>query len=148
MIQRYKTVGRLPPLSFAAWAAVAMVLLTAGGAMAEPVPEPSHPPVKLSDVRAGRLLIRDGQLERAQALLEQARPSGEKEQIERLRLLGEVEMRLGMPEHAAQRFEAILAIRPGLVRIRLELLRAYRLSRSDPKPDDAHKRGGSTSVDK
>ena len=98
MIQRYKTVGRLPPLSFAAWAAVAMVLLTAGGAMAEPVPEPSHPPVKLSDVRAGRLLIRDGQLERAQALLEQARPSGEKEQIERLRLLGEVEMRLGMPE--------------------------------------------------
>ena len=112
-------------------AVFAMALLNSADAVAGPVPDSSHPPVKLSDLRKGRLLIRDGRLEDARALLEQTRTSSEKERIERLELLGQVEMRLGMPERAAERFEEILALRPGLARIRLELLRAYRLGCSD-----------------
>ena len=137
MVQRRDAAGRLPRWSFAAGVAITVVLLMSGGAVAETVAESSHPPVKLSEVREARLLIRDGELERARELLEQARPSAVKDQIERLRLLGQLEMRLGLPEHAAERFEAILAIRPGLARIRLELLHAQRLSRNALSPDDA-----------
>ena len=42
-------------------------------------------------------------------------------------------MRLGMPLRAAQRFEAILARRPDLVRARLELAEAYFLAARDDK---------------
>ena len=78
-----------------------------------------------------RVLIRAGRLEHARAFLEQARPPGEEERIERLFLLGRIEMRLGMPRRAAERFEAILALRPSLTRVRLELARAYYLSGRD-----------------
>ena len=84
-------------------------------------------------MQAGRLLFRAGRLEHARAFLEQARPSSEEERIERLFLLGRIEMRLGMPAHAAGRFEEILALRPGLTRVRLELARAYYLAGSDDK---------------
>ena len=79
----------------------------------------------------GRALIGAGRLEHARAFLEQARPSGEEERIERLFLLGRIETRLGMPRRAAERFEAILALRPSLTRVRLELARAYYLSGRD-----------------
>lgn len=124
--------SRLPSIVVVALTVFAMVLLISGGVVAEqPGPEAAHPPVKLSDVRAARLLIRDGRLEQARTLLEQARTSSDKERIERLQLLGQVEMRLGMPERAAERFKEILALRPGLRRIRLALQRAYRLGCND-----------------
>ena len=40
-------------------------------------------------------------------------------------------MRLGMPVRAAERFEAILALRPDLTRVRLELARAHFLTGND-----------------
>ena len=104
--------------------ALAIVLLVAGTAHAAPAPEAPASPAGLTDMQAGRLLLRAGRLEHARAFLEQARPAGEEERIERLFLLGRIEMRLGMPKRAAERFEAILALRPGLVRVRLELARA------------------------
>ena len=83
-------------------------------------------------MQAGRLLIRAGRLEHARILLEQARPFDEAEQVERLFLLGRIEMRLGMPGRAVERFEAILARRPELTRVRLELAEAYfRAGRDD-----------------
>ena len=84
-------------------------------------------------MQAGRLLIRAGRLEHARAFLEAARPANEDEEIERLFLLGRVEMRLGRPERAAERFEEILALRPGLTRARLELASAYYLLGRDDK---------------
>ena len=84
-------------------------------------------------MQAGRLLIRAGRLEHARAFLERARPAAEEEAIERLFLLGRIEMRLGMPERAAERFETILAQRPELTRVRLELAQAYYLAGRDDK---------------
>ena len=84
-------------------------------------------------MQAGRLLIWADRLRGALAFLEQARPSNQEEQIERLFLLGRIEMQLGMPEEAAERFEAILVLRPGLTRARLELARAYYLIGRDDK---------------
>lgn len=82
-------------------------------------------------MQAGRLLIRAGRLHEARALLERARPDGEAGRIERLFLLGRIALRLGTPRRAAQRFEAALALRPGLTRVRLELARAYHLAGRD-----------------
>ena len=84
-------------------------------------------------MQAARLLIRAGRLEHARAFLEQARPATDEESIERLFLLGRIEMRLGMPGRAAERFEAILARRPDLTRVRLELARAYFLTGNDDR---------------
>ena len=84
-------------------------------------------------MQAGRLLIRAGRLEHARAFLEEARSASEEEEIERLFLLGKLEMRLGMPERAAERFEAILTLRPGLTRVRLELASAYYLLGRDDR---------------
>ena len=85
----------------------------------------------LSDIHTGRLLLRAGRLEHARIFLEQARPSTEEEWIERLFLLGLIEMRLGAPGRAAERFEDILARRPELTRVRLELAQAYLLAGRD-----------------
>ena len=109
------------------------MLLVAVGARAEDNPKSPLPLAEFTDLQAGRLLIRAGRLEHARAFLEQARPSNEEEQIERLFLLGQIEMRLGMPERAAERYEDILALRPGLTRARLELARAYYLAGRDDK---------------
>ena len=84
-------------------------------------------------MQAGRLLIRSGRLEHARAFLEQAGPSTEEESIERLFLLGRIEMRLGMPGRAAERFEEILELDPGLTRVRLELAQVYYLAGRDDK---------------
>lgn len=84
-------------------------------------------------MQAGLLLLRAGKLAHARAFFEQARPSDEEEEIERLFLLGRIEMRLGLPRQAIERFEAILVRRPGLTRVRLELARAYYLAGRDEK---------------
>ena len=123
----------MPRPSFAARAALAVMLLVAVGARAEDNPKSPLPLAEFTDLQAGRLLIRAGRLEHARAFLEQARPSNEEEQIERLFLLGQIEMRLGMPERAAERYEDILALRPGLTRARLELARVYYLAGRDDK---------------
>ena len=114
-------------------AALAFTILIAAGAGADPVPETDRPPAGLTDMQAARMLIRAGRLEHARVFLEQARPSDEEESIERLFLLGRVEMQLGMPESAAERFETILSQHPELTRVRLELAQAYYLAGRDDK---------------
>ena len=111
--------------------AFALALLATAAVHAASASEPARPPVGLTDMQMARLLIKAGRLEHARAFLEQARPPGEEERIERLFLLGRIEMRLGMPRRAAERFEAILALRPSLTRVRLELARAHYLSGRD-----------------
>ena len=113
--------------------ALAFTILIAAGAGADAAPETVRPPAGLTDIQAARMLIRAGRLEHARVFLEQARPSDEEESIERLFLLGRVEMQLGVPESAAERFEAILARRPELTRVRLELAQAYYLAGRDDK---------------
>ena len=81
--------------------------------------------IDISPVQAGQLLFRADRLQDAHKLLEQARPENDQERVERLFLLGLIEARLGFPRKAAQRFEAILAQRPELTRVRLELARVY-----------------------
>ena len=109
-------------------AAFAIALLAAATAHATSASEPARPPPGLTEMQMARLLVKAGRLEHARAFLEQARPSNVEERIARLFLLGRIEMRLGMPRRAAERFEAILALRPSLTRVRLELARAYYLS--------------------
>ena len=100
---------------------------------AEPPRAPVDSPTDISAIQIGRMLIRAGRLQHARAFLEQANPADEHEWTERLFLLGQIELRLGMPRRAAERFETILARRPGLTRVRLELARAYFLSGRDDR---------------
>ena len=120
----------LPALA-CALAMIAGTFLVGAHADSPRVGEPITP--ELSDLRAGRLLIRAGRLEHARVFLERAEPANEAERIERLFLLGRIELRLGMPARAAERFGAILALRPELTRVRLELARAYYLAGVDEK---------------
>lgn len=127
---------------------VVVALLTSGNVIAEPVPKSLHPPVKLTEIREGRLLVREGELERARAVLEQAQPSCEREQIERLLLLGHVELRLGIRERAAERFEKVLTLRSALVQVvRRELSQAYCLHDNDFGPERTRKPCPETSAD-
>ena len=112
---------------------VAAFLLFSTGTPAQAASEKFRAQDVASDMEAGRLLIRAGRLEHARVFLEQARPSTEEESIERLFLLGRIELRLGNPQGAAERFEAILTQRPELTRVRLELARAYFLAGQDDK---------------
>lgn len=114
-------------------AALALTLLIAAGAGADSVPHTAEAPTALTDMQAARMLIRAGRLEHARAFLTQARPSDEEESIERRFLLGRIEMQLGNPGAAAEHFEAILARRPELTRVRLELARAYYLTGRDDR---------------
>lgn len=109
----------------AACVALAIAYVVTAAAWADPVPGTARPPAELTDMQTGRLLVRAGRLEHARAFLEQARPTDEEEWIERLFLLGRIDMHLGVPERAAGRFEAILARHPALTRVRLELAQAY-----------------------
>ncbi len=120
-------------MSSNACAAVAIAFLIATAAQAESSSPTAQAPPGLTDMQTGRFLLRAGRLEHARAFLRQARPSEEEEEIERLFLLGQIEMRLGLPRQAAERFEAILVRRPGLTRVRLELARAYYLTGRDDK---------------
>ena len=118
-------------LFIVAYAALTVAYLVTLAAWA--VPGTVRPPAELTDMQAARMLIRAGRLEHARVFLEQARPSDEEESIERLFLLGRIEMQLGMPNRAVERFEAILARRPELTRVRLELAQAYYLTGHDDK---------------
>ena len=110
-------------------AAVAAALLFAATAFGQTPGVPGG----LTDMQFGRLLFEAGRFRDAHAFLEQARPAGEEEEIERLFLLGSAEARLGRLRDAAGRFEAVLAIRPELTRARLELARIYGLLGRDGK---------------
>ena len=110
----------------------------AAGAHAEPAgtaPRAAAVPevAEISDLAAGRLLLKAGRFEDARAFLEQARPADEREALERRFLLGAVYMRLGMPGKAAEQYEAILVVRPDLTRVRLELARAHYAAGQDDK---------------
>ncbi len=87
----------------------------------------------LSDLAAGRLLMKAGRFGDSLAFLKQAKPADEREALERRFLLGAVYMRLGMPGKAAEQYEAILAVRPDLTRVRLELARAHYAAGQDDK---------------
>ncbi len=110
-------------------AAVAAALLFAATAFGQTADVPDVP----DDMQFGRLLYEAGRFRDAHAFLEQARPADGEEDIERRFLLGLAEARLGLLPEAAERFEAILAIRPDLTRVRLELARVYHLLRRDGK---------------
>ena len=117
-------------------AACALTALVAVGAQAEPVETTGQPPAagpEISDLAAARLLMQAGRFEHALAFLKQATPAGEDETIERHFLLGAVYMRLRQPREAAEQYEAILAIRPDLTRVRLELARAHYAAGQDDK---------------
>ncbi len=89
--------------------------------------------IEITDLEAGRLLIAADRLKDARVFLERAQPRNEEEWIERLFLLGRVEMRLGMPRSAVERFKAILERHPDLTRVQLELAAAYYASGIDDK---------------
>ena len=109
----------------ALWVAAVFSIATLNPVASQSVQPAAGPPIEISDMHAGRMLLMAGRLRDARAFLEQARPQNEKAEIERLFLLGQIELRLGMPKSAATRFETILAFRPELARVRLELARTY-----------------------
>ena len=115
--------------------ACVLTALIAVEAHAEPADTTDRPAAgpEISDLAAGRLLMKAGRFEDALAFLEQARPADEDEAVERRFLLGAVYMRLGRPREAAEQYEAILAIRPDLTRVRLELARAHYAAGQDDK---------------
>ncbi len=116
-------------------AACVLAAMIVAGAHAEPAGSSGQSAAgpELSDLVIGRLLMKAGRFEDARAFLEQARPAGEAAALERRFLLGAVYMRLGMPGKAAEQYEAILAVRPDLTRVRLELARAHYAAGQDDK---------------
>ena len=112
--------------------AAAALVLTGAAASSHGSDDATASPA-FNDMAFGRLLFDAGRLSDARAFLEQARPADEDEGVERLFLLGRIEMRLGLPRAAARRFEAILARRPDLTRARLELATAYYAAERDDK---------------
>ena len=79
------------------------------------------------------VLMNAGLWREARDILEPLEPESEDERVERLFLLGIAEVQLGNLPEAAERFEAILADRPDLTRVRLELARVYGLLGRDEK---------------
>ena len=80
-----------------------------------------------------RVLVDAERWQEAREILERLQPGDEEEAIERLFLLGRIDLRQGRPRAAAARFEAILARRPDLTRVRLELAAAYYAAKRDDK---------------
>ena len=111
--------------SFSATAGALAILLLLAASPASHAGDAAGERIEISPIRAGQLLFRAGRIRDAHKLLERARPENEEERIERLFLLGLIDVRLGSPRRAARRFEAILAQRPELTRVRLELARVY-----------------------
>ncbi|MCY4503013.1 MAG: surface lipoprotein assembly modifier [Alphaproteobacteria bacterium] len=84
-------------------------------------------------LQVARVLMNAERWQEAREILERLKPRDKEERIERLFLLGSAEARLGLLPEAAERFEAILAVRPELTRVRLELARVYHLLGRDEK---------------
>ena len=116
-------------------AACVLAIAVVAGAHAEPTGNGGQSAAGpgLSDLAVGRLLMKAGRFGDALAFLEHARPADEHEALERRFLLGAAYMRLGMPGKAAEQYEAILAVRPDLTRVRLELARAHYAAGQDDK---------------
>lgn len=114
-------------------AAVAILFLIAAATHADSELPSTAAELEITDLQAARLLIAADRLWDARIFLERARPRNEEEWIERLFLLGRIEMLLRMPENAVQRFETILERRPDLTRVQLELAAAYYASGIDAK---------------
>ncbi len=113
--------------------AVAILILIATATNADSDLPSTAAEIEITDLEAGRLLIAAKRLRDARVFLERAQPRNEQEWIERLFLLGRIEMRLGMPENAVKRFETILERHPDLTRVQLELAAAYFASGIDDK---------------
>ena len=132
-----------PRLDLAPMLVVAMVALVltvvAGTAVSDTaVPaaagrEAGSKPLHVPVVQVVRALMNAERWREARDILEGWTPDEEEERTERLFLLGISEARLGFLREAAERFEAILAIRPDLTRVRLELARVYGMLGRDEK---------------
>ena len=94
-------------------------------------PEPNV--IQVPALQIAKVLMNAGRWQDARDALERMRFRNEAEEIERLFLLGLAEFRLGSLRSAARRFEAILARRPDLTRVRLELARVYHALGRDEK---------------
>ncbi len=105
--------------------AAAVLLLAAAAIHADSDVSTNAAEIEVSDLQAARLLIAADRLQDAHVFLERAQPQNEEEWIERLFLLGSIEMRLGLAENAESRFETILERHPDLARVQLELAVAY-----------------------
>ena len=121
----------MKPVLATAGLLVAVLFLAVSSA--SPAAETVGERIDISAIQAGRLLYQAGRIEDARKLLERARPENDEERIERLFLLGLIDARRGFPRRAARRFEAILARRPELTRVRLELARVYHTLGLDEK---------------
>ena len=89
--------------------------------------------IRVPALHVARVLMNAERWQEARSILTALKSRNEEERIERLFLLGLAEVRLGLLPEAAERFEAILAIRPDLTRVRLELARIYHLLGRDQK---------------
>ena len=101
-----------------------------------PAPETSRTEqesVRIPALQVVRVLMNAGRWHEARDILEHIEPRDEGERIEWLFLLGSTEIRLGRLREAAERFEGILAMRPDLTRVRLELARVYHALGRDEK---------------
>lgn len=89
--------------------------------------------IRIPALQAARVLMSAARWREARSVLQRVRPRDEEERVERLFLLGSAEVRLGLLPEAVERFEEILAFRPDLTRVRLELARVYGLLGRDGK---------------
>lgn len=84
-------------------------------------------------IETGRALFQEGRFAEAQEILLSLAPATEAESIEQPFLLGLIALETGRPRAAIERFESILSRHPHLIRVRLELARAYYLIGEDDK---------------
>ena len=120
--------------------AAVLLMVTAALAFADTLPpesagkaETGSETIQVPALHVARVLMSAERWHEARLILTHLKTKDREERIERLFLLGLAEVRLGFMPEAAERFEAILAIRPDLTRVRLELARVYQLLGRDAK---------------
>ena len=84
-------------------------------------------------LEAARVLFSEARFDEARQFLLAATPTSEQEAIEQRFLLAMIALETGAPREAAEGFESILSEHPDLLRVRLELARAYYLTGDDEK---------------